>query len=185
MSSGAELQAQGTKLFRDKDFEEAARLFHQAKAAYEAEGKADLAAEMQVNIGLVHTSLGEHQQALEAMQAALPVFQQAPDQKRLAMVLGNLGRVYVALNDREQAHASYRAAADIFEALGEKALRAETMVAIGALQIKEGKLGAGAASYQAGLDELDQLNPSQRIIKGLSSVVTRLTGGSSGGQKQD
>jgi tetratricopeptide (TPR) repeat protein len=182
MSSGAELQGQGVKLFQRKDYEEAARIFHQAKAAYETEGKPDLAAEMQVNIGLIHTSLGEHQQALEAMQAALPVFQEINDQKRVAMVLGNMGRVYAALNDREQAHTVYRTAADIFDALGEKKLHGETLVAIGALQMKEGKVGAGAASYQAGLDEIDNLSASQKVIKGLSGVVNRLTGGQ---QKQD
>ncbi|MDZ4769820.1 MAG: tetratricopeptide repeat protein [Chloroflexota bacterium] len=182
MSSGAELQAQGIKLFQRKDYEEAARVFQQAKTAYETEGKADIAAEMQVNIGLIHTSLGEHQQALDAMQAALPVFQALDDQKRIAMVLGNMGRVYAALNDREQAYVTYRSAADIFDAIGEKKLYGETMVAIGALQMKDGKLGAGAASYQAGLEEIDNLSASQKVIKGLSGVVSRLTGGQT---KQD
>jgi tetratricopeptide (TPR) repeat protein len=182
MTTAAELQAQGIKLFQRKDYEAAARVFHEAKTAWEAEGKPDLAAEMQVNIGLIHTSIGEHQQALDAMQAALPAFQAIEDQRRIAMVLGNMGRVYVALNDREQAYTCYRTAADIFDALGEKKLHGETLVAIGALQMKDGKLGAGAASYQAGLDEMDALTPAQKVIRSLSGVVSRLTGGQT---KQD
>ncbi len=177
MTAAADLQAQGIKLFQRKDYEAAARVFHEAKAAYEAEGKPDLAAEMQVNIGLVHTSIGEHQQALDAMQAALPAFQEIEDQRRIAMVLGNMGRVYVALNDHEQAYTCYRTAADIFGALGEKQLYGETLRAIGALQLKEGKFGAGAATYQASLDDQDSLTPAQKVIRGLSGVVSRLTGG--------
>ena len=50
MSSAQELQAQGVKLFGQKDYEEAARVFAQALEQYQAEGKDTLAAEMQVNL---------------------------------------------------------------------------------------------------------------------------------------
>ena len=53
MSTGAELQDQGIKLFMQREYESAADLFKQAKAAYETEGKKDLSAEMQVNLGLI------------------------------------------------------------------------------------------------------------------------------------
>ncbi|MCK6579116.1 MAG: tetratricopeptide repeat protein [Anaerolineae bacterium] len=181
MSSAKELQERGVRLFQHKDYEEAAQLFHQAREAYDAEGKPDMAAEMRVNIGLVHRALGEHPQALAAMQEALQVFQGMNDRRRLAMVLGNMGGVYAAMRDNEQAHASYRAAADLFDELGETKLHGETLVAMGALQVKEGKLTAGAASYQVGLEELNDLSASQKVIKGLSGIVNRLTGG----QKSD
>lgn len=176
MSSAQELQDRGVKLFQRKEYEEASRTFRQAQEQYEADGKPDMAAEMQVNAGLVHRALGEQQQALEAMQAALRVFQGMNDRKRMAMVLGNLGGVYVALGDNEQAYNSYRTAADIFDELGEKKLHGETLVAMGALQFKEGKVGAGAASYEVGLNELDQLSPTQKVLKGLIGVRNRLTG---------
>ncbi len=92
MSTAQEFQDQGVKLFQQKDYEAAARVFRQALDAYEAEDKKDMVAEMQTNIGLVHRALGEHQQALDTMQAALAIFQELNDPVRAAKVLGNYGR---------------------------------------------------------------------------------------------
>jgi tetratricopeptide (TPR) repeat protein len=180
MATASELQQQGIKLFQQRDYEAAARIFQQAYEAYVGEGKRDMAAEMQSNIGLVHRALGEYQQALEVMQGALLTFQEIGDQLRSAQALGNLGGVYVALSDKEQAYNCYRQAADIFEALGEKKFYGETMLAMADLQVKEGKLMQGAATYEVGLENLDQLSASQKILKGLLGFRNRLTGGNKG-----
>jgi tetratricopeptide (TPR) repeat protein len=177
VSTAQELQAQGVKLFQQKEYESAARTFSQAMEQYEADGKPALAAEMQVNLGLVHTSLGEHQQALDAMQQALHVFESNGDRLHLAMTLGNMGRVYAALGDKEQGYNCYRNAADIFDELGERKLHGETLVAMAGLQVRDGKLSAGAATYEVGLNELGELNASQKMLKGLIGVRKKLTGG--------
>lgn len=177
MANAQDLQNQGIKLFQQKDYEAAARLFQQAQDAYETEHQPDMVAEMQVNIGLVHCVLGENQQALELMQRALSFFQEANDPIRAAKVLGNLGRVYAALGDKEQAYNSYRQAADIFDEQGEKKLYGETLVAMGDLQVRDGKLMVGAATYEAGLEQLDDLSASQKVLKGLLGIRNRLTGG--------
>lgn len=179
MSTAQELQEQGVKLFHQKDLEAAAKVFQQAQQAYEADGKSDLAAEMQVNIGLVHRALGEHQQALDAMQAALQVFQQMNDSLRVAKVLGNLGGVYSGMGDKEQAGSCYRQAADIFKELGEDNLYGETLVALGDLQIREGKIMAGAATYEVGLENLDELSATQKVLKGLMGIRGKIGGGGS------
>ena len=181
MATAKELQDQGLKLFQQKEYEAAKRAFEQARDQYEADNQPDMAAEMNVNIGLVHKLLGENQRALEMMQAALIVFQSMNDQLRVAKVLGNLGLVYRALGDNEQAYNAYRNAADTFEALGEKQLYGETLVAMGDLQVREGKIGAGAATYEVGLGNLDELSTSQKVLKGLIGIRNRFTGGS----KQD
>ena len=178
MSQAQELQEQGVKLFQQQDYEDAARIFRQAQDAYEAEDSIDMVAEMQVNIGLVHRALGENQQALDSIQEALHTFQELQDARRTAMVLGNLGGVYVALGDKEQAYNCFRQAADIFEELGEKKLYGETLVAMGDLQVRDGKVLAGAATYEVGLENLDELNASQKVIKGLLGFRNKLTGGS-------
>jgi tetratricopeptide (TPR) repeat protein len=179
VSNADNLQEQGVKLFRQKDYEESARVFREAQAAYDSDGRADMAAEMQTNIGLVHRALGENQQALDVMQDALRTFQQMSDPLRAAKVLGNLGGVYVALGDKEQAYNCYRQAADVFQELGEKKLHGETLLAMADLQVREGKLGSGAATYEVGLSELDSLTPSQRILKGLIGIRNKLTGSGS------
>ncbi len=177
MSSAQELQEQGVKLFQQKEFEAAARTFGQAMEQYEADGNKSLAAEMQVNIGLVHRSLGEQQQALDAMQEALRTFQSADDKLHVAMTLGNIGGVYSALGDKEQAYNCYRNAADLFDELGEKKLHGETLVAMASLQVRDGKLSAGAATYEVGLSELDDLTAGQKVLKGLIGVRKKLMGG--------
>ncbi len=177
MSTAQELQDQGIKQFRQRDYEAAGRTFQQALEAYEADGKQDMVAEMQTNIGLVHRSLGENQQALDVMQLALQAFQESDDKLRLAKVLGNMGGVYVALGDKEQAYNCYRQAADIFQDLGEKSLYGETLIAMGDLQMKDGKIMAGASTYEVGLDQLDSLNASQKVIKGLMGIRSKLMGG--------
>ncbi|MCB9453219.1 MAG: tetratricopeptide repeat protein [Anaerolineaceae bacterium] len=177
MSTAHELQEQGVKLFQQKDFEAAARLFQQARDGYTADGQSDMAAEMQVNIGLVHRTLGENQQALDMMQAALVTFQEMQDALRTAQVFGNIGGVYVALGDKEQAYNCYRQAADIFEELGQQKLYGETMLAMADLQVRDGKFFSGAATYEVGLEQLDELSASQKVIKGLLGIRNKLSGG--------
>ena len=177
MSTAQELQEQGVKLFQQKEYKSAARTFGQALEQYEADGKKDLAAEMQVNIGLVHRALGEHQQALDVMQEALHTFQSMNDQLRVAKAMGNMGGVYAALGDKEQAYNCYRNAADIFDELGETKLHGETLVAMASLQVRDGKISAGAATYEVGLSELDDLSAGQKVLKGLIGVRKKLLGG--------
>jgi tetratricopeptide (TPR) repeat protein len=177
MANAQELQEQGVKLFQQRDYEAAARIFQQAQEAYAGDGQNDMAAEMKTNIGLVHRSLGENQQALESMQDALQFFQGDGDQLRTAKVLGNMGGVYVALGDKEQAYNCYRQAADLFQELGEKTLYGETLVAMGDLQFRDGKIMAGAATYEVGLENLDSLSPTQRVLKGIMGLRNKLMGG--------
>lgn len=180
MSTGKELQDQGVKLYEQQDYEAAARIFKQARDAYEDSGQPDMAAEMQTNIGLVHRALGENQQALDVMQLALQTFQEHEDHLRVAQVLGNMGGVYAELSDKEQAYNCYRQAADIFQELGEKKLYGETLLAMGAMQVRDGKIWAGAATYEIGLEQLENLSPTQKILKGLIGVKNRLSGGNPG-----
>lgn len=176
MTTAKDLQEQGIKLYHQQDYEAAARIFQQAKDAYAADNQPDMAAEMETNIGLVHRALGENQQALEIMQAALRTFQERGDSLRAAQVMGNLGGVYIELGDKEQAYNCYRQAADIFQDLGEKKLYGETLIAIGAMQVRDGKLWAGAATYEVGLENLDKLTMPQKILKGLIGIKNRLSG---------
>lgn len=178
MSTAHELQEQGVKLFQQKDYEAAARLFQQAHNEYTAASQHDMAAEMQVNIGLVHRTLGENQQALDMMQSALNTFQEMEDALRTAQVLGNMGGVYAAMGDKEQAYTCYRQAADIFDELGQQKLYGETMLAMADLQVREGKFFSGAATYEVGLEQLDELSASQKVLKGLLGIRNKLIGGS-------
>ena len=171
------MKQQGVTLFDQHDYEAAARAFQQAKDAYAEAGDDDMVAEMKVNIGLVHRSLGEMQQALELMQEALRHFQDKNDDLRAAQVLGNMGGVYQALNDKEQAELSYRQAANIFAELDEDIMYSETLMAIGAMQVRDWKFFQGAATYQVALENRENLTGTQAIIKRLSTIIANLGGG--------
>lgn len=176
MPTAHELQEQGVRLFDEHDYEAAARTFQEAKDAYAAAGQDDMVAEMKVNIGLVHRSLNEFQQALELMQEALRTFQDKGDKLRTAQVLGNLGGVYSGLNDKEQALSSYRQSADLFLELDEKAMYAETLMAIGQVHIRDWKFFEGAAYYQLAMEHKKDLSGTQKVIKRLTSLIASLSG---------
>jgi len=176
LSTAKEFQEQGVKYYERRDYEAAGRLFRQALESYAANGQADMVAEMQTNIGLVHRALGEYQQALDIMQTALRAFQEMNDRLRAAQVIGNLGGVYCELNDKEQAYNCYRQAADIFQELGEKQMYGETLVAIAKLRLRDGKITEGAAIYEAGLEQLEHLSKKRKLVKKFIGIRRRLTG---------
>lgn len=177
MSDANALQQRGIELFQERDYEAAADIFTEARAAYQAADQRDMAAEMDVNLGLVQRALGDNGKAIDLMQQALEVFSELDDQKRLAQVLGNLGGVLVSTGDTEQAVTCYRQAADAFKALGEEDLYGQTLLALGDLQVKSGNIMSGATMYEIALDSVDNLSGTQKVIKGLLGVKNRLMGG--------
>lgn len=177
MSDASDLQAQGIKQYQQKRYDEAAASFQQARSAYEVDDKADLAAEMRVNLGLVYRAQGKTQEALDEMGEAYLVFEGMADQKRMAMTLGNMGAAYKALGDKEQAYLVYRDAADLFDAVGEKQMYGETLLAMADLQMSERKVTAATATYEVGLSEIGELSASQKVIKNLISLRNKMMGG--------
>ena len=156
------LNEQGKRLFQQGDYETAYTVFEQAQRAYAEQGMVDQVAEMQVNMGLMKHTLGDSSTALTLMQQALETFVNMEDGLRTAQVLGNMGRVYLKLNDHEQAYQFY----------------GETLLAMADLQMKDGKMMSAAGTYEAGLEQLDDLNPNQKMIKNLLSIRNRFLGGS-------
>jgi tetratricopeptide (TPR) repeat protein len=179
MATGADLQDQGTKQFMQHEYETAADLFKQAASAYESEGKKDLAAEMQVNLGLVDRALGNYDNAIKLMNDAKQVFVELSDKSREAQVVGNLGGVYLAQGNNEQAVTLYREAADTFRDLKDDERYGQTLLAIADVQMKGGKFNQALITYEIALDSLgkDNLNFRQKVLKGLIDVKNRIAGG--------
>ena len=174
--SAENLKEQGIALFMQHDYEAANRVFQQAKDTYSESNDYDMVAEMKVNIGLVHRSLDENQQALELMQEALAHFKDTNDELRMAQVLGNLGGVYQSLNDMEKAELSFRQAANIFKDLGQETMYSDTLMALGLLLFKDGQFLAGATTYQTAVENRENLTFSQKIIKSLTGIFDSLNG---------
>lgn len=176
MSNAEELKDKGLKLYQEYEYEQAIKVFEEAKQAYADAGQHDMAAEMMSNIGVVHRALGQGQQALEALREALNTFQKGDDPLRTAQALGNIGGVYAKMGDREQAYNTYRQAADIFEEIGDKEKYGQTLLAMGRLQLDEGKFMAGAATYQVALENVENPTWQQKMIKNLGGTVNRMFG---------
>jgi tetratricopeptide (TPR) repeat protein len=185
MSNADQLKDQGIELYKMHQYEQAVKVFEQAKRAYTEESREEMAGEMLANIGLVHRSLGEGQQALDAMAEALTIFQRLEDALRMAQVLANIGGVYAKMNDNEQAYNNYRQAADIFEEVGEREMYGQTLLAMGRLQLDEGKFMAGAATYSVALENIDNPTWQQKIIKNLGGTVNKVLGVPSPDKKSD
>lgn len=176
-TTGAELQDQGVKLFMQHEYEAAADVFKQAQGAYDAEGKKDLAAEMQVNLGLIDRALGNYDDAVKIMSVAKQVFHDMNDRSREAQVVGNLGGVYLAQGNSEQAVTLYREAADTFRELKDEERYGQTLMAIADVQMKSGKLTEAMVTYEIALENIHSPNFRQKVLKGLIGVKNRIAGG--------
>jgi tetratricopeptide (TPR) repeat protein len=177
MSTGDELKNKGVEQYMQGDYEEAITTFREAIAAYEDAGTADMAAEMQVNLGLALHSTGEHEAALEQMNMALAAFTQINDPHRRAQVLGNMARVYAKMGNNEQAMTNYREASAIFIELDDEENYGQTVLAIADLQFRSGQLMTAAATYEVGLDYIKNPNMRQKMRKKLLGVRNKITGG--------
>ncbi len=176
MATADALKDQGIQQFRQQDYEQAADTFRQAIAQYEADGVGDMAAEMQVNLGLALHMLSRHEAALEQMNMAHAVFAQLNDTSRTAQVLGNMARVYAKMGNTEQAITNYREASARFMELGDEENYGQTVMAIADLQLRSGKAMQAAATYEVGLEYVKQPNARQRLMKRLLSMRDKISG---------
>lgn len=170
------LKEEGIEHFNVRDYEAAARAFKQALDMYSSDGRDDMVAEMKVNLGLIHRTMGESQQAIELMEDALSTFERIEDKNRTAQVLGNLGGVYKSVNDQYQAELSYRQSANLFRELGEFELYVDTLLALGRLQWRSGKIFLASVTYQDALVYIDKEDRSafHHVINMLSGILTRV-----------
>lgn len=177
MATGDDLKDQGIRQFMQQDYEAAAETFRKAAAAYEDEGKADIVAEMQVNLGLALHSMGQYDEALEQMNMAHAVFTQINDRHRTAQCLGNMARVYAKMGNTEQAITNYREASATFIELDDEENYGQTVLAIADLQLRSGQLMKAAATYEVGLEYVKNPNARQKMMKSLLGLKNKLTGG--------
>ncbi len=175
-TTGRALKEEGLRLFQEGLYEESAAKFRQAQEKFLAEGNEVEAAEMVNNLGVVYRMQGKWDKAIAALEEARAVFVRLGDRSREAQTLGNLGGLYASKHEREQAKECLRQAADIFAELGDDQRRGETLMALGVQQWKTGDRGAGIATYEAGLHSLQRLSASQKTLRGLLKMRSRLLG---------
>ncbi len=176
-ASAQELKEEGVRLFQEGLYEEAATRFEQAQEMFTAAGNEVGAAEMLGNLGLVYQRQGQWGEAIAALNEAKATFVRLGDRNHEAQALGNLGGLYASKDERDKAKECLRQAADIFAELGDAQYQGETLLALGVQLWKTGDRNGGLAAYEAGLRALQKPTISQKALRGLFSLRTRLLGG--------
>jgi tetratricopeptide (TPR) repeat protein len=136
-----------------------------------------MAGEMLNNLGVIYIKQGLHEEALQALDQARGVFQEAGDREREMQVVGNMGDLYASLDDIEQATLCYRQAADSWQEMGDDERYGRTLMALGEMQFKKGQRQEGLATYQTGLECIKDPTFRQRMILRLRGLQARLLGG--------
>lgn len=161
------LAAQAAQVYQEGDFENAARLFGEAAAAFLAQQNALDAAEMQNNRS-VACLMGQNPQAsLEAAQGTAAVFSAAGDFRRAGMAFSNEATALESLGRKDEAMSIYRQAAGELEKAGEDQLRASVLQAVAAIQLRKGKLFEALLSLRMGVMDVKQPTWKQKIMRAL------------------
>lgn len=162
-----ELAKLGKKTYEKGDYQEAADIFAQAAAGFQAKEDVLMAAEMANNQSVALLQAGDAEGALAAVAGTEIVFEQANDRLRLAMTYGNRGGALDALDRLEEAEEAYMASSDLFKELGEDQMRAQVQQSISTVQMRSGRQLEALASMQAGVDGVKRPNVKQRMLKRL------------------
>ncbi|MFQ6101857.1 MAG: tetratricopeptide repeat protein [Anaerolineae bacterium] len=176
-ASAQELKEEGLRLFQEGLYEEAAARFKQVQGMFAAEGNEIEAAEMVNNLGVIYRLHGKWDEAIAALDEARAAFARLGDRSREAQALGNLGGLYASKGERDEAQGCLRQAADIFAELGEAQHQGETLLALGVQMWKAGDRSGGLATYEAGLRTLQRPTTSQKTLRTLLGLRTRLLRG--------
>ena len=176
-ASAWELKEEGLRLFQEGLHEEAATAFERAQEMFAGDGNEVEAAERLNNLGVTYRRQGKWDEAIAALNEARAAFVRLGDRNREAQTLGNLGGLYATRGKRDEAQECLRQAADIFAGLGDPQRRGETLIALGVQMWKAGDRSGGLATYEEGLHTLQNPAASQKALRGLLSLRTRLIGG--------
>ncbi len=104
--------------------------------------------------------LGESTQAIEFMQAALSIIQEAQEPATAALYLNNLGVLYQGLGDYPQALAIHQQALQQAKALGDRQVMAVSLSQIGLVYQNQGQYARALETIKAAL-ELDRTTGNQ------------------------
>lgn len=98
-------------------------------------------------IGLIHSSLGNHERALEYYQQALPIVRAIGLPGKKAALLNNMGVIYARLGEPQKALESYSQALLQYRAVGNRKGEATTLNSMGTVYNNLGKLQQALESY--------------------------------------
>jgi CHAT domain-containing protein/tetratricopeptide (TPR) repeat protein len=111
----------------------------------------------QESIGVIYSSLGEKQKALDYLNQALPLMRAVEDRASEATTLDNIGSVYSALGEMQKALDYFNQALPLRRAVGDRAGEASTLTGIGAVY-------ARLTEERKALDYFNRALPLRRAV---------------------
>lgn len=160
-----QLSAQAKQAYDQKDYQGAARLFHQAAEAYQAQGDMLSAAEMLNNCCVAHLQAENYREALDCVLGTDEVFAHAGDLRRQALALGNRAAALEGLKRFAEAEESYRRSGELLRQVEDHDNYAVVMQSLSRVQLRQGHQLEALASMQAGVNNMKKPSLSQRLIR--------------------
>jgi CHAT domain-containing protein/Tfp pilus assembly protein PilF len=148
VSPAEDLMEQGSVAFRNGDFAAAVSSWSEAARLFEKGGNTGKCAEALTKLSQAHQGLGQHQDALKAVEKALSLAQQGKDERQTAEALGVLGSIQISLGESEGAHRNLDEALRTAEHLGEPDLSARILNTLGNLFAAQGKYEEALQAYR-------------------------------------
>lgn len=170
-SSASLLAEQGKQAFSDSKFAEAAHLFSEAAAEYQAASDACSAAEMRNNLSVALLKLGKAREALDAAAGSDKIFEQAGDIRRQGMALGNQAAALEAVGRLNEALQAYERSAVLLAQGGENELRAIVLQSIAILKLRRGKWMEAAVSMIGAIETTPRPSLLQRLLRFLLRLI--------------
>lgn len=104
---------------RQGKYAAAAALYDAARRVFETLGEPEKVAQAWRRLSMAHKLGGQMEQALQAGQKSLYLYEQQRDRQGIAEILGEVAHLHQALNQLEEAVLAYRRMAEIYAQLGD------------------------------------------------------------------
>ena len=170
------LENQGLERYKAGDYENALRLFEQARSAYAREDDIRGVVEMWNDTGVVYYRWRAWASAAHAFAKAEEIARTEGERAGLAKALGNMGSLFAKYGDVEKAEARYNEAVAIFRELGDHENAEATLKALSDLTLKRGQWVESLLVHERDLQARERLNWWHRIQLWAISLVRRLVG---------
>ena len=171
------IEAEGQRLFAQKQYKEAAERFALAQRAFAETGHELKATEMLNNVGVVYRRAGKHKEAANALEEARQTFARLGDQRRQAQALGNLGGLYRASGQIEKAARHFKDALPLFHQLGDSQAESVTWRALSTVRLRQRRWLEAVLAYDSSLTCLKRLSLGQRLFHLLLGWLLHLLSG--------
>ena len=161
----ASLAEQANLAYKNRQYKQAAALFHQAAEAFSLGHNNLLAAEMKNNESVSHLQAGNPQKALEAVLGTDKTFESAKDARRQAAAIGNQAAALDELGRLAEALALYERSAELFAGIKEGDMRALMLKSAAGVKLKRGRVIDAALQMREALEAKARPSPFERLLQ--------------------